>query len=42
MGNLIKWKRIDTEATFDYARVYSASSESGTYTLLETTIFDFR
>lgn len=36
MGNLIKWKKIDSEATFDLARIYRATSESGTYALLTT------
>ena len=34
MGNLIKWKTIDSESTFDTARIYRATSESGSYSLL--------
>jgi len=34
MGNLIKWKAIDSEATYDQARIYRATSESGTYAYL--------
>jgi len=36
MGNLIKWKSVDSESTFDQARVYRSTTESGTYTLLVT------
>ena len=34
MGNLIKWKAIDTEATYDQARVYRSDLEDGTYTYI--------
>ena len=31
MGNLIKWKTISTESTFDVTRIYRATSEAGSY-----------
>jgi len=34
MGNLIKWKSIDSEATYTTARVYRATSETGSYVLV--------
>lgn len=34
MGNLIKWKTIDSESTYDTARIYRATSEAGSYSLL--------
>lgn len=34
MGCLIKWKSIDTEATYNQARVYRSSTETGTYTFI--------
>lgn len=36
MGVLIKWKSIDSEATYNKARVYRATAREGTYSLLTT------
>jgi len=36
MGNLIKWKAIDSEATYNKARVYRSDTREATYTLLAT------
>jgi len=36
MGNLIKWKSIDSESTYNQTRIYRATSETGTFTLLAT------
>jgi len=36
MGCLIKWKSIDSDATYDKARIYRATSESGTYSIIAT------
>ena len=36
MGNLVSWKTIDSESTFNQVRIYRSTSESGTYTLIET------
>jgi len=34
MGNLIKWKSIDAEATYNQARIYRSTSENGAYTFI--------
>ena len=36
MGVLIKWKSIDSEATYNQARVHRSDSEGGVYTILTT------
>ena len=34
IGNLIKWKSIDSEATYTIARIYRSDSEAGSYALI--------
>jgi len=34
MGNLIKWKAINTEASYTTARIYRATSEAGSYAIV--------
>ena len=34
MGNLLKWKSIDPEATYTVARIYRATTETGLYGLV--------
>jgi len=34
MGILLKWKKITSEASYDTARIYKATGETATYTLL--------
>lgn len=38
MGVLIKWRSIDSEATYNYTKIYRATSETGSYGLIATQI----